>query len=360
MIDKIKLLKVKKIVLHKFCHDGLASGMIIKDVLHDVEYFFADHKDSEYLNIKAEPGLLFCDISPPPGREAEFFWNESIVLDHHEGTKDIVLKFQNAGLGVYGEIDEGISGALLAYKYVWLPLEAQFGQTDFHKIKQFAERAAIRDCWKINSPEWLNACYQTDTLNFYPEKYFMENHHACILDHEMEIGKISYEKYQENLKYAISNCVIKKWKDELHNIDLNYGIIPGHRIISDCAEILRKDNVNILFAFSFKIDEDKNPYLACSIRSDGSFDCNKFASFHGGKGHKKSAGGIKIDLKSYNLNPYYIIELILNKNGPNCVDIKNNLPEPNLATESEIESIKKEAKIWRAEVINKVKDIEKL
>lgn len=313
MITKEKLKSVKKIIVHKFCHDGTSSAMIIKDVLHNVEVFFASHKDKEYLELKAQEGLLFCDIAPPPGREREFLRVKSIVLDHHEKSKDAVLKFEHNGLGVYGEMDKGESGATLAYRHVWLPLkeEALSQQCDVEKL---ARLAGIRDTWQKDSDEWEDALLQTEALAFYPTEHFLHpNHPAKVTVKELEIAEIIRERYKSTIQRVTDSAFILYWNE------IKIGIIPGHRTISDVAEELRKKDVPIIFAFTFKLSEFGTPCFSASIRSDGSFDCNKFAGNWDGGGHVKAAGSLTVDIKDNTLNPYSLIRTLLEEFGNECL-----------------------------------------
>lgn len=313
MISKDKFKSVKKIVVHKFCHDGTSSAMIIKDVLHNVEVFFAGHRDKEYLELKAEEGLLFCDISPPPGREKEFLKVKSIVLDHHEKCKDVILEFERNGLGAYGEMDRGESGATLAYQHVWLPLkdDAISEQCD---VERLARRAGIRDTWQKASDEWDKALLQTEALAFYPAEHFLAlNHEAKVTVEELEIAKIIRDRYKHTIEWVVDSAFIFYWNE------IKVGVIPGHRTISDVAEELRKKNVVAVFAFTFKLNEFGTPCLSYSIRSDGAFDCNKFAANWGGGGHIKAAGGLVVDVKDNTLNPYSIIKGLLEEFGEQCL-----------------------------------------
>ena len=312
-VSKEDLLNVKKIVVHKFCHDGTSSAMIIKDVLHDVEVFFAGHKDKEYLELKAEPGLLFCDISPPEGREKEFLKARSIVLDHHIKCEKVIKEFEAAGLGAYGEMDEGVSGAVLAYRHVWMPLEEK-AKTDKRMVCSLQRLAGIRDTYQKDSIEWVDAQEQTEALAFYSSNHYLDENHPCgILPQEKEIGKIISERNNEIVKRAVERAFIHHWNG------IKVAIIPGHKIISDAAEELRKTGVPITFAFGFKVSDHGSPFIAISSRSDGSFDCNKFGDNYGGGGHVQAAGGIVVDVTEKTMSPYVEIARMLEEHGKECL-----------------------------------------
>lgn len=309
---KEKLLNVKKIVVHKYCHDGTSSAMIIKDVLHDAEVFFADHKDKEYLELPAEPGILFCDISPPPERFQEFMDVGAIILDHHEKTKKEVLIFEEAGLGKFGESEEGVSGAVLAYNEVWLPLQ-DLAKTPKEKVCRLSRLAGIRDTFQKDNFDWELCQIQTEAIAFFPYEHFFNDHLCEITDEEMKIGSYIFERNKSSLQRAVNGAFTIYWNN------LKVAVIPGHRIISDAAEELRKKDFPITFAFQYAVSSYGNPQLRISTRSDGTFNCNQFASFYGGGGHIPAAGGIAIDVKDNSLNPYSVILEMLNSHGLECM-----------------------------------------
>lgn len=311
MIQVEKLKKVKKIIAHKYCHDGTSSAMIIKDVLHDADVEFYSHKDKAYLDLEAQEGMLFCDISPPPGRDQEFIDTKAIVLDHHEKTKDTVLKFQEHGLGVYGETQDGISGAVLAYNHVWLPL-IDLARTDKIHVCRLQRLAGIRDTYQKDSIEWDDAQEQTEAIAFYPINHFLNNHIAGITAEENVIGRIIKEKTEDFIKRAAETAYTYFWKDR------KIAILSGHRVISDASEELRKQGCSIVFSFTYKNTTD-GLFLSYSSRSDGSFDCNKFAGYFGGGGHIRAAGGIGFEVNSNTLNPYSVIRKAVSKYGSRCL-----------------------------------------
>lgn len=316
MIDKEKLLQVKKIIVHKYCHDGTSSAMIIRDVLPNVDILYAGHKDPEYLELKAEPGLMFCDISPPPKRGAEFMKHRSIVLDHHEKTRKIVRRFVQVGLGIYGDNSRSESGAMLAYKYVWLPLQGM-AHTDKKHISRMAKLAGIRDTFKKDSPDWEEACIQTEALAFYPSDYFASEDNRDgthqLTDKELEIGKIQHEKFKRTIKRVVEEAYILDWNN------IKVAIIPGYRVISDASEELRKLGVPVTLAFTFRHNENKLT-LTASARSDATiFDCNKFCAKYGGGGHIPAAGGLTVDITKDTLNPYSLLKDILDAHGKSCM-----------------------------------------
>lgn len=312
MISIEKLKNIKKIVVHKNCHDGTASALIIKNILPDVEVFFADYKDPEYFNLKAEPGILFCDIAPPPKRAAEFMKARSIVLDHHAKTEKVVRRFQQVGLGEFGDNIRCQSGAVLAYIYVWNPLWKDRNLPKCRKkvIKKIVGLAGIRDTFKTKSPKWRDSCIQAETLHLYGAEYFLGT--GIVTGRELKIGEMMHEKFNETVKRVLQEAYILDWKD------FKVAIVPGHRVISDVSEELRKLGVSITLSFTFKNKDSLA--LSCSARSDPKvFDCNKFCAKYGGGGHVPAAGGLTIPINKDTLNPYSVLENVLKEHGESCL-----------------------------------------
>src|SRR5690606_1098354 len=149
---------------------------------------------------------------------------------------------------------------------------------------------------------------------FYPSSHYLENNHPCgILPQEKEIGKVICERNSSFLKRAVDQAFILHWNG------IKVAIIPGHKIISDASEELRKKDVPITFAFGFKVSDRGTPYMAISSRSDGSFDCNKFSEFFDGGGHVQAAGGMVIDITDNTPSPYSAIKAMLETHGEKCM-----------------------------------------
>lgn len=142
MIDNDTLDSIKTIVVHDNCPDGLASAILLHDVLYDAEIKFVQYGTDAYKALTPAPGVLYCDFSPPirtkkvvaDGAETyvideedraklqEFVAAGTLVLDHHKTAKPIVEAFGDNGRFGDEVSEPGVCGALLAYRHVWLPL----------------------------------------------------------------------------------------------------------------------------------------------------------------------------------------------------------------------------------------------
>ena len=147
-----KLRAVRHIIAHDNCPDGVASAMILKQVLPDAKVSFVQYNTPEHESMAPEEHALFCDFSPatPEG------WVEkgAIVLDHHKTAKTVVEAFGE--LGVYADeaAEPGVCGALLAYREVWLQLAKEQYEGEAEVVETFSTLAGIRDTWQKHDSRW--------------------------------------------------------------------------------------------------------------------------------------------------------------------------------------------------------------
>lgn len=264
MISIEKLKSVKRLVTHANCPDGVASALIVKDALPDVEVLFVKHGTEQHRTLEPRSGDLFCDFSPYASDERavggqKFLISQwvnagAIVLDHHPTQKDVTMRFVEAGLGAYGENDRGECGAWLAYEHVWRPLK----ETNLRKVKEqyptsglveeniimrvreFAELAGVRDTWKKHDPRWQTACEQAEVLMFFP---FKDLSLASFQDRDADyylLGRTLFHKKLESARNAISESHKFTTPKGTHVL-MFQGVTPT----SDAAEELEKDEREI-------------------------------------------------------------------------------------------------------------------
>lgn len=136
MIQIETLREVTHVYTHAHCPDGLASAMILKDAFRmlgmEPKIEFLVHGTDEHRLAGWGDGMfaLFCGIAPHPeaveGRMVGQFSGPplempGIVLDHHKGAEDIVRSFGDRGVFADEKAEPGISGAVLAWREVWVP-----------------------------------------------------------------------------------------------------------------------------------------------------------------------------------------------------------------------------------------------
>jgi len=313
MISTDKLNAVKTVVVHDNCSDGLASAILVKDAFYgrDIKFKFVQYNTDEFRSLRAEPGMMFVDFSPPPERAQEFIDAGTLVLDHHRTAKAMLVGFgENA---IFGDEKEnpGVCGARLAYEHVWLPLRAEL-TTQAMFADRFSRLAGVRDTWQRQSPEWTEACKQGEILNFMPRERWMAKTLTQIAsewDGQFSwIGDVLWDKHTK----AIAKCV-----QGAHRFTTYKGtravVFEGVRNSSDAAEALG-DTADLVIGFAYfvePLDGESVQKMVLSTRSHTHYDCSALSKHYGGGGHTKAAGFNHIMSRS-DPNPYAQIEALIN------------------------------------------------
>lgn len=319
-IDKLK--NVKRLVTHANCPDGIASALIVKDALPDVEVLFVKHGTEQHRNLDLEThtGVLFCDFTPH-GNIQDWIDVEAIVLDHHPTQRDVTMRFVEAGLGAYGENDRGECGAWLAYEKVWFPIKegGELFSGQRHAVREFAELAGVRDTWKKDDPRWQAACAQAEELMFWGQETDLGNF-IMTTGMTYPIGKRLFDKKLDSARTAIS---------ESHTFTTPKGtrvlMFQGVYPTSDAAELLDKDRdetnphqgqiddvyrPDIVAGFHYRVDAGKLQ-LTFSTRSHTGYDVGAFCKAYGGGGHTAAAGFTVARSPEVGANPYRVFRDLL-------------------------------------------------
>ncbi len=316
MLDTAKLHDVTDIITHANCSDGKASALILRDVLPSATIHFMQYDTAEHKALEAKPGMLFCDFSPyykpltsldyeyldsqPRDRFREFIDAGTIVLDHHRSQKHVVEMFGENGVYADEKEHPGVSGAVLAYREVWLPLsrgEDLGGAYAAHVVERRVEAMArligIRDTWQNKHEDWRKALTLAEVLFFFPFSswptgFFRDGARAreesYILDERMRVGEILLERQAERVDNAIANGLWLKSKQGTRVI-----MFDGVTETSDAAEKLG-NQFNLIVGFKYTVDEGQNPQLRFSVRSHTGYDCSRLAKYYDGGGHTAAAG----------------------------------------------------------------------
>lgn len=318
-----KLQAVKNVVVHEACPDGLASAMILRACYPTAGIKFVQYDTRAHKELEAQPNTIFADFSPHPDRVDDFKRVESIVLDHHQTQKGVVASFGE--LGVFGDeaTEPGVSGAVLTFREVWLPLigngyddgvmatmpTAKERQT----ILDFATLAGIRDTWQTKSPRWQESCEQAAAMFFWPPDVLLP---------------VPPDKWEEKLSLG-PLLLEKQLKRSKRNADNSFrftttkgtrvAVFEGTTSASDAAEYLG-ETVDLAVGFDIFMQDGK-PVMLWSIRSHTNFDCGTFCKAHGGGGHLRAAG-FKLVLQPDDPNPFYlakrVIEAYEQRTGPDA------------------------------------------
>lgn len=316
-----KLRNVRRIVTHAGCPDGIASALILRDVLPDAEVEFVAY-DSTQRDLRASEGMLFCDMTPPRHRAREFVGEGAIVLDHHRSQREVVEVVEAFGpLGVFADEDRepGVSGAVLAFREVWEPLEVaaeidressmlRTGTSVARRdhVQEFAAMAGVRDTWRRDSPLWEQACEQAAALVFYPRSFWLKggevdsktrgggvrvNWHAVFA--ACELGKILRVRDRERDDRAFQRATFFYARIPYSSNRLLVAVV-NTLAVSDLADVLaRRSGADVTVGFEYGCEGPKDEQVAwlnCSVRSRGDFDCSALAKSRGGGGHRHAAG----------------------------------------------------------------------
>lgn len=297
MIPLDKLRAIKTAIVHAECPDGLASALLIKDALPDVQVKFVQYNTPAHREMAAEPGMLFADFSPVPERVQEFVSAGAIVMDHHKTAKPVVAAFGD--LGAFGDevTEPGVCGAVLVYRYLWLTLWSGTLETR-NFVKRFAFLAGIRDTWQNKDPNWYDSCVQAAALFFCnPDELLAAGLQGVCRDWESKYlwaGKISHDRHLKRCQRAAQ----EGWK-HVSIKGTRVVAFQGVKLASEAAEAI-DDAADLVAGFDVFCQNGKPRYVF-SLRSHTNFDCGSFAKRFGGGGHTKAAG-FHVDEPEY--DPY--------------------------------------------------------
>lgn len=284
---------VTTVVTHADCPDGIASAMILHDALPHARIIFARHGAPETVALRAEPGMLFCDFSPPEARVVEFVDAGAIVLDHHRTARAVVEAF--GPLGVFGDevTDHGVCGAVLAFREVWRPLVPGAEYQAPGPVGDFAALAGIRDTWQRHDPRWEEACSQAAALTFWPVAQLLAARPQAWPS-LMAIGPTLQERRAESVTRAIRDgmCI---------RVGTREVVILATTDTSDAMDRLGAAGVAMVLGFAYRCEAGK-PRMAVSLRGRG-VDVASLARADGGGGHT-AAAGFTVDVTPGMAGPY--------------------------------------------------------
>jgi oligoribonuclease NrnB/cAMP/cGMP phosphodiesterase (DHH superfamily) len=313
MLDRDLLQRTQVIVCHKntevACPDGVASAILLRDALPDAKVMFFSHDELRFA--LPRPGVLFCDICPGEEEAVEWAKHGAVVLDHHRSAEKVVRAFERSGHGVFADEREepGVSGAVLAYREVWMPTVHPDGPPSSRRhmvVERFARLAGVRDTWQREDPEWRDACAQAEALQFWPwEEWPADAFHDDTMSGKLagmlNLGYILLEKREQRTRQIVS----RGWR-RLTRAGRKLFVVSTTET-SDAAELVGGD-ADLVVGFAFDADPGAEEVAAgiemrLSLRSRGDFDCAKFCRAHGGGGHTRAAG-CTVPVSESSQNPY--------------------------------------------------------
>jgi len=342
MIPIEVLKQVTVIYTHGHCPDGLASAMILKDAFRmlgmnpRIEFLVHGTPEHQAATDTFEQAL-FCDVAPRAGRGSWLHRERwPIVLDHHVGAKDIVESFGSLGVYADAEKEPGVSGAVLAFREVWLSTFAEMigvnemaADSPTHdRVRDFALCVGARDTWQTGDARFQRGQWISKMLMSKPAGWWLAEsprHVPYLTEPEVEMGRALFEAHEEAVRLAVEQCVgyaltCPAQPGLLVGRNIRLFVFQeqacGFRLTSDVAEALRQKpppfeppNFQAVVAgFSYVVDKPGDqPRLLYSLRGLGGFDVQKFATANGGGGHK-AAAGFSVDPQCNDVkNPYEAI-----------------------------------------------------
>lgn len=312
-IDKLQA--VKTIISHQGCPDGIASAMILKHALPRAVVKFVQYGDPSHRDLPATEGMLFCDMTPPRERVAEFVSVGAIVLDHHKHAKDIVEAFGENGVFADEIKTPGVSGALLAFREGWYPMLGVGAQTIASiergvltdRVMDFATLAGIRDTWQRKDLRWDTACEQVMMLTFYPVEEWLDAVTATwpqsMIDERMKLGAILRKNRDERVDRAIT---------EAYQFRTQKGTLVCVVSTTETSDIADNVDHDVVIGFRYSCvtgtePQGTVPKMTLSMRSRRDYDVGALAKVLGGGGHTKAAG-CSLKVQSDDWSPYRFIE----------------------------------------------------
>lgn len=317
MIDPQKLSAVTDIVTHEACPDGVATMILLLDVLPNARVHFLQYNTNEYRNFAPGPNQLWCDFSPLPERNQEFVDAGAIVLDHHKTARAVVEAYGDNG--VFGDEvrDPGVCGAVLAFREVWRTLRPVHSTYSYEALaaERFSRLAGVRDTWQEQDPDWDEACIQAEVLRFMPLDHwkiarpFDESNQSWWAS-RMQIGEVLVEKHKKRVSRTLEGAY-KFTTSRGTRVQFFSGNSP---ITSDAKKEIG-NAADLVVGFNYVGIENEQAKIVFSTRSDnGGFDCGTFCKAMGGGGHTKAAGfAISFAPTSGSQDPYSLFERTLER-----------------------------------------------
>jgi hypothetical protein len=225
MIPIETLKQVTHIYCHGHCPDGLASAMILKDAFRMLgmspRIEFLTHGTPEHqVATDTIEQVLFCDIAPKAGAGSWLVREKwPIVLDHHVGAKAVVESFGSLGVYADAEKEPGVSGAVLAYREVWMSIAQQTAKGWIpRELDDFAYCVGARDTWQTQDPRFLRGQWISKMLMSKPAAWWLDEsghgttmHHAPYLSaNEIEMGRALFEAHEEAVRQADERDRLRK------------------------------------------------------------------------------------------------------------------------------------------------------
>jgi nanoRNase/pAp phosphatase (c-di-AMP/oligoRNAs hydrolase) len=313
--------RVKRLLTHKGCSDGIASALIVQNafVNRPVEVVWLTPGTDRHRKIDVRENDLYCDLSPAAeiadlAREAG-----TIVLDHHETARNLVLSFGEKGRFASVKEMPGISGAMLAFLYVWTPLKMLIHQDgigtmlrerthlecdlEWRRIHELALMIGIRDTWQRDHFHWKEACAFHEALLHHGSDLLTK--HVSLISGEYSRRMLEGASLLAEKERRLKEVMGSAYKIILYNVTIT--ITPYYALASDLFDIADSD---LVIGFEW-IVQNNEPVMKVTLRSHV-VDTSAISIQYGGGGHKNSSGFV-LARSAVSADPFRAIEQILLK-----------------------------------------------
>jgi hypothetical protein len=310
-VIELNLSQVTDIVCHDNCSDGTVSAMLLHDALPSARIRFCQYGIS-HEKLEVKPNMLFCDFSPHESRYQEFAAAGAIILDHHKSARHIVDSFGERG--VFGDeaTEPGVSGAVLAFRHVWLPLTNLRRKHD-DEVRHAADIArliGIRDTWQKHDPDWLSACELGESVRFFSQDSWLIEDPFAPERHPWWAARRSVGQRLVEKQHVTLRKVLEGAYRFTSPAGTRVVLFSGTKLTSDACEVV-KEMADLIVGFDYFAVEDGQASLGYSLRSYASskFDCSTFCKTLGGGGHSKAAGfSVRFDPALGTGDPYSVFQ----------------------------------------------------
>jgi hypothetical protein len=268
---------------HGNCHDGALSAAILKQKTKPTCEFVPTWWDS--LPVKPHlygKNVVFVDLTPSPGVLAEVLAKAArvFIVDHHESARATLLKLVKADMVKF---DVAECGSTLAWQW------ANDGSVDYPPLVKYIRALDMFDWSDIihEDPQAMNLSRCIEHIVS-----------PTVVD--MEAALRGGSAFLDSMRAAlpIADNIISRQIDKclgsveyftLRHVDrmVNVAIINVAHFINHVAHrVYSSTHVHLVWVWYRHGSSRK---IRIMLRSNGQFDCQRYATMYGGGGHPNAA-----------------------------------------------------------------------
>lgn len=295
---------VHRASLQDACSDGRATGYILHDALPTVNVHEVAYSSRAHRNIVPRKGLLFGDLSPHRSQIEALKPFDPIILDHHKSAADILASFPHS---VYADEakEPGVSGAVLAFTEVWLPIRGvkrcercrhwKLWQSctcpPFKAMRELATLVGIRDTWQKDHPRFKEAGDLCEFLVFAPLSTLFQMTPQEVLARGREMGPLLRARVIDEAKRAVETGT------HLESGGHKLLLFSNTHLSSDASTFAPEDTITCGYDM---VHDGEEMRIQFSLRSRNGLNLIPVVQKFGGGGHKAAAGfSVEVTLNWY-------------------------------------------------------------